>query len=160
MVEAMAMHAVAMRATPFALAPGVLRAGVLRAGVLLVGVLLVACGGAATETTVEPDTSISATATEFSFEPSSWTVPAGREVTLELTDDGALEHEWVILTAGSRIASSAEFTEDMVLWEIEAHPDQTVTATFTAPTSGSYQVICAIEGHLEAGMEGALDVVE
>jgi uncharacterized cupredoxin-like copper-binding protein len=32
--------------------------------------------------------------------------------------------------------------------------------TFTAPAAGTYQVICAIETHFDAGMEGSLTVVD
>jgi uncharacterized cupredoxin-like copper-binding protein len=32
--------------------------------------------------------------------------------------------------------------------------------TFTAPAAGTYQVICAIETHFDAGMEGSLTAVD
>jgi len=34
------------------------------------------------------------------------------------------------------------------------------TLTFTAPDAGTYQVICAIETHFDAGMEGSVTVVD
>ena len=61
---------------------------------LLVAVPLGACGddddvgggdGAAS-------TSIEATASEFQFDPDSWTVPAGEEFTIDFSNDGTLEH--------------------------------------------------------------------
>jgi len=42
--------------------------------------------------------------------------------------------------------------------EVEAGANKTLS--FTAPDVGTYQVICAIETHFDAGMEGTLTVVE
>ena len=102
--------------------------------------------------------SISTTATDFHFEPSSWTVKAGEEVTLSITNNGAVDHDWVLL--GSMITAPADGEKD-VIFEAEVAPGQTEEVTFTAPaTPGEYQVICEIAGHLEAGMEGKLVVTE
>jgi len=102
--------------------------------------------------------SISTTATDFHFEPSSWTVKAGEEVTLSITNNGAVDHDWVLL--GSMITAPADGEKD-VIFEAEVAPGQTEEVTFTAPaTPGEYQVICEIAGHLEAGMEGKLIVTE
>jgi uncharacterized cupredoxin-like copper-binding protein len=118
--------------------------------------LLSACGGGAS-------TEISASMEDFAFSPVEWTVPAGEEITIELTNDGSVEHEWVILQSGVTISSESELPEteeellaDFVYWEDEVEPGETKTLTFTAPAAGEYQVICAIEGHFEAGMEGTL----
>lgn len=98
---------------------------------------------------------LEATATEFSFEPNDWTVDAG-EFDLEFTNDGSVDHEWVIMN--EPIASEEEFTEEGVLDEVETGPGETVTATFTVDEAGEYQVICGLEGHFDAGMEGTLTV--
>jgi plastocyanin len=108
----------------------------------------------------DASTSIQATATEFAFDPDAWTVPAGEAVTLELTNDGAIEHEWVIVEQGTTLTSTDEFEEDLVVWEMEAGPGETETGEFTVDEAGTYQVICAIEEHLDNGMEGTLEVVE
>jgi uncharacterized cupredoxin-like copper-binding protein len=123
---------------------------------LPVAFLLSACsGGASTE--------ISADMTDFQFSPTEWTVPAGEEITIELTNDGSVEHEFVILQSGVTISDETALPEteeellaDFVYWEDEVEPGETKTATFTAPPAGEYQVICAIEGHFDAGMEGTL----
>jgi plastocyanin len=127
------------------------------AGLALV---LTACGGD------EPGTGdgtagaseIEAVATDFSFTPSAWTVREGDEVTLTFRNEGDVLHEWVIITKDNTVDATDSFTEQLVLWEVEAEPGTTATETFTAPAAGSYQVICAIEGHLESGMEGRLTV--
>jgi len=123
----------------------------------LLAVLVAACSsdGASTE--------ISAEMTDFQFSPTSWTVPAGEEITIELTNNGSVGHEFVILQPGVTIAGEEELpaTEEELLaefvyWEDEVDAGETKTVTFTAPPAGEYQVICAIEGHFTAGMEGTL----
>jgi uncharacterized cupredoxin-like copper-binding protein len=101
--------------------------------------------------------------TDFHFSPDSWTVPADEEITIELTNDGSVEHEFVILKSGVTISEEGDLPEteeellaDFVYWEDEVEAGETKTATFTAPPEGEYQVICAIEGHFTAGMEGTL----
>ncbi|MEK7252006.1 MAG: cupredoxin domain-containing protein [Actinomycetota bacterium] len=101
-------------------------------------------------------TQIAATATNFAFSPDLWTVAAGVEVTLTLTNAGDDDHEWVIMN--SPITSEAEFAENLVYWEMEAATGAVASDTFTAPAAGTYQVICALEGHFDSGMEGELVV--
>lgn len=110
-----------------------------------------------------PATEIDATTTDFAFSQSDWTVAAGEEITINLTNDGAVTHEFVILKDGVRISSEAELpaTEeellaDFVYWEEEIEAGDSGTFTFTAPAAGNYQVICALEDHFDAGMEASL----
>jgi plastocyanin len=125
--------------------------------IAVVGALLLsACGG---DDGAEPSTDLEAVATEYAFDPDSWTVPEGETITLELANEGAEEHEWVIIEQGTTLESSTDFEEQLVVWEAEAGPGETVSETFTAPSTGTYQVICALPGHLEGGMEGTLEVV-
>ena len=113
-------------------------------------VIASACGGS--------DTEIFVTASEFQFSPNSWSVAADTDIAVSFTNDGAVEHEWAVLREGVTISSEEEFNEDIVLLEIEAQPvGTTVTETFSfAP--GTYQVICALDGHFDAGMTGTLTV--
>ena len=129
---------------------------VLVAGVLAVAVLaLGACG----DDDDEASTSIDATASEFKFEPDSWTVPVGQEFTIAFENDGSVEHEWAVIKRGQDIESEAGFAEDKVLFEVEAIPaGESTTEKFTVDEAGTYQVICAIETHFDAGMEGTLTV--
>lgn len=100
---------------------------------------------------------IEATASEFQFDPDSWTVTAGEEFSIDFTNDGEVEHEWAVLS--EEIASEDEFEEDVVLLEVEALPaGESTTESFTIDDAGTYQVICALEGHFDAGMEGSLTV--
>jgi len=122
--------------------------------IVLIGVFaLSACGASGPE-------KISVTTTDFKFEPTSWTVSAGNEVELTLTNDGTLEHEWVIIKQGMEVTIPFdEDDEDKVYWEMEAQPGDTNTETFTAPSeAGTYTVVCGIPAHLEQGMTGTLIV--
>ena len=128
--------------------------------ILIVGTLIaVACGGedrpALTELTV--------TQSEFQFSPNSWRVPAGEQISIEITNAGTVTHEWVLMQDGVRVDSEAglpeteeELLADFVYVEEEVEAGQTSTLTFEAPPAGTYQVICAIETHLDSGMEGTL----
>jgi uncharacterized cupredoxin-like copper-binding protein len=110
-------------------------------------------------------TEISATMEEFEFTPTSWSVAANEEITVNLENTGSVEHEWVILQPGVTIESEADLPEteeellaDFVYWEDEVEPGDSKTLTFTAPAAGTYQIICAIEDHFDAGMEATLTV--
>ena len=117
---------------------------------------LAACGGAGTPAPAR----LSVDMTEFAFEPSSYSVPTGAEVSLALSNSGALEHEWVLMNAGTK--ASAPFDENdegNIYWEQELNAGESGTFTFTTPENpGEYQVVCGTAGHLEAGMVGTLIV--
>jgi uncharacterized cupredoxin-like copper-binding protein len=125
--------------------------------IAVLGFVLAGCGSSA------PATEIDVTLDEFNMNPTSWTVAAGEQITINITNDGTVGHEWVILQDGVTIASEADLPEteeellaDFVYWEEEVDPGSTGTFTFTAPAAGTYQVICAIEDHFNGGMEGEL----
>ena len=138
--------------------------GVLVALSMVIG----ACGGDEASTDLdEASTNLEVTATDFAFSPDSWTVPAGEEISIDITNDGSVVHEWVLLQPGVTVESEADLPEteeellaDFVYVEDEVEPGTTKTLTFTAPDAGTYKVICAIEGHFDAGMEGELTVVD
>jgi plastocyanin len=131
-------------------------------GLLIAGataLLLGACGDDDDDDGGGASTSIEATASEFKFEPNAWTVPAGQEFTIEFQNDGSVEHEWAVLKLGENIASEDEFAEDKVLFEVEAIPaGESSAEQFTVDDPGTYQVICAVPSHFNAGMEGTLTV--
>lgn len=107
----------------------------------------------------DASTSIEATVTEFQFDPEAWTVPVGKEFSIDFTNGGELQHEWAVIKLGEDIESEAEFEEDKVLFEVEALPSgESTTQSFTVDDAGTYQVICAIPTHFDAGMEGRLTV--
>jgi plastocyanin len=76
---------------------------------------------------------------------------------MDFTNDGNVEHEWAVMN--TEIDSEADFEEDKVLFEVEAIPaGESTSQGFTVDEAGTYQVVCAIESHFDAGMEGTLTV--
>ena len=126
--------------------------------VLLVGLALVltACGGGP-----KASTDLKVAFTDFTFTPTTFTIPAGKEITLTATNNGKVVHEFVIMKAGTAVSIPfGDDDEGNIYWEVEAEPGKTVTGTFTAPSEpGEYQLICGTEGHVEAGMMGKVIVV-
>ncbi len=94
--------------------------------------------------------------TEFVFTPATYTVDAGTEVTVTLTNEGSIEHNWVLLA--EPIRSEDDLTDGNILAEAIAQPGEAGSVTFPAPAPGDYQVICDIPGHFAAGMEGDFTV--
>ncbi len=99
---------------------------------------------------------------EFKFIPDSFSVPAGAQVTMELENTGALEHELVIMLLSKD--ATLPFDDDdeaNIYWEAELQPGTKQTITFVAPSEpGEYQLVCGTAGHLEQGMKGTLTVTE
>ena len=108
-----------------------------------------------------PSTTIKVTMTDFHFEPMDFTIPAGQEITVNATNNGAVEHEFVIFKLGTNAGDKfGDEDEDNIFWGVEVLPGQSTTGTFTAPSEpGEYYITCGIEGHLEAGMNAKLTVV-
>jgi high-affinity iron transporter len=109
-----------------------------------------ACGGG-TDTTAGPavpaDTTIDVVATEYMFDPSTLTAPAGT-IAFHVTNQGNEEHEFEI------------FEGDQVVDEVEGLVpglDRTLTVDLAA---GDYTFACKLNGHDLAGMTGTLTVTE
>ena len=118
--------------------------------------VLASCGGGS-----GPSTTIDVTFAEFTFTPNAFTIPAGQEITINTTNNGAVLHEFVIMKLGETVGEDfGDEDEENIYWEVETDAGQKKSATFTAPTEpGEYQVVCGTEGHYVAGMIGTLTVV-
>jgi plastocyanin len=120
--------------------------------VMLAAMVLTACGPKAVTFDVEMK--------DFAFEPNTWEVPAGANVTLNLTNTGTQEHEYVIMILGKDVTLPFDDDDEPnIFWEHEVEPGGTATVEFTAPTEpGVYNIVCGTAGHLEQGMEGTLTI--
>lgn len=78
---------------------------------------------------------------DLAFQPNALTVPADTEITIELVNDGVLAHDFVV----AKLSISSGLVD----------PGKTKTITATIP-AGSYEFICSVEGHADAGMYGTL----
>jgi uncharacterized cupredoxin-like copper-binding protein len=103
-----------------------------------------------------PSASADYVGTEFQFDPSTASVIAGPEVEINLVNDGAVQHELVILNAGITIGSEAEFLESLVLGRTEVLDPGDSGSVTVSLQPGTYQIVCMIAGHLDAGMEAQL----
>ena len=127
---------------------------ILVVAVIVLALTLTACGGSNKVT-------LNVTATDQGYDSKTYTVPAGAQVTLNMTNDGATEHEFAILKLGEHVTPPfGEKDEGKILWELDGvQPGTTKSDTFTAPTEpGEYDVICGIPGHIEMGMTATLIV--
>ena len=132
------------------------RFSILMVSVLVLSFVLVACGGSSGSS--GGGSTISTTLSEFKFDPSSWTVSAGKPVTLNLTNSGTVEHSWVLMSKPIT-GSFTDADKANIIFSKTVPAGQNATVTFTAPsTPGDYQVVCDIAGHFEAGMAGKLTV--
>jgi len=162
-----------------------------------IALVLMACGSGEPKqaSEAEPPESTSASADtievtmkDFAYQPSSITVPAGKEVTLQFTNTGSVEHYFVV---GDTVTSntdgfqqnlfsgvSIEKSKQTEGHEEEEHeeeegghenvfelpPGGSGSMTFTLPASkaGTYTIACfettGNEKHYDMGMKGTLTV--
>ena len=121
--------------------------------VLALSVLLTACGS--------NKTTLNVTATDTGYDSKTYTVPAGEEVNLKMTNNGSTKHEFAILKKGEHVTPPfGEKDENKIFWELDGvEPGTSKSGTFTAPTeAGEYDVICGLPGHIEQGMTATLIV--
>lgn len=129
---------------------------ILFALMLALSLALTSCGGAAA-----PTTNITVTMTDFQYSPAQFTVPAGKKITFNSTNTGAVVHNFVIMKLGQ--TAGIEYDDEdtaNVYWEVEIGPGGSVESSFIAPGEpGEYEVVCRTPGHLQAGMIAKMTVV-
>ena len=128
-------------------------------GVLIVMSLSLA---SCTSTARGASTALSVVLSDFAFQPATFTIPAGKEISVSVTNKGANVHEFVIMKPGMKVDPPfGDKDEGNIYWEIDdVQPGQTKTGKFTAPGPGTYQIVCGQPKHIEMGMVGTLTVVE
>lgn len=122
---------------------------VLTAIALGASLTLAACGGGATSsdttggTAADTETSVSITGNDrLKFDKTELEVAADEEVSITLTSDGSVAHDFVI-----------EELDDLTV--VEVGGGQTATGTVTLE-AGTYTYYCSIVGHRQGGMEGTI----
>ena len=118
--------------------------------VIVASVFVVAgCGGddngGEETTTGTASQTISITATDFAFSPSTVTVDAPGTYTFDLTNDGGTDHAIEIEGQGSEERSDT------------VSPGESASVTIDLQ-SGTYEMYCPIDGHKAQGMEGEITV--
>ena len=125
------------------------------AGALAIAALLSGCGGGGAKT------SYSVIMTDFSYTPNQIQVPAGEQITLEISNTGAVVHNFIIMKAGSDVGTDFDAADEPnVYWKVEVLPGGNLQTAFAAPAQpGEYLIVCSTAGHYLAGMIGKLIVV-
>jgi uncharacterized cupredoxin-like copper-binding protein len=107
-----------------------------------------------------PSLKINFTMTDFAFNPNEFTIPAGKDITLNVTHNGTMEHSFIVMKYGTDAGEMFDEADKVnVYWEVDLQPGDSETVLFTAPDQpGTYQIICGMAGHLQSGMVGKLIV--
>jgi uncharacterized cupredoxin-like copper-binding protein len=101
--------------------------------------------------------------TEFAFTPKDLTLEAGKPYVLEVVNSGTVKHEFTaedfFRTVATRKAETAESEVKVPFFtEIEVFPGKTAEIFLIPLVPGTYDLVCEIEGHYEAGMFGTITV--
>ena len=100
---------------------------------------------------------------EWEIAPTQRVFRVGQPYRFEVTNAGALVHEWVIEPADAddepleRESESSDMPAESELVDIGVKAAKMLTWTFTDP--GDYKMVCHIEGHSEAGMHVPFSVI-
>ena len=123
--------------------------------IILIATSLSACQGNT------PSTNIDLELSDFRMTPDRLIVPAGSEISLHVSNTGSITHDFTVMEIGANVGDRYD-QEDQnnVYWEIEVRSGETMTVQFLSPDEpGTYQIVCSMPGHVQAGMLGSLEVV-
>ena len=91
-------------------------------------------------------------ATDLKFTPATLQAKVGQPVKVTFENKGVIEHDLTFPTIKADKPASA--------LQVVAKPGQTAILEFTPSAKGSYEYICTIPGHKDAGMRGTINVTE
>jgi plastocyanin len=114
--------------------------------VAMVAIAVSACGGGAAgnNTGGSGPQNVTITGTEFKYDPNTINATPGQTINVTLKNTGSVDHTFVFAPAN---------------FKMTVGPGKTDTKSFTAPTApGTYDFVCDVAGHKEAGMVGKLIV--
>jgi Cu+-exporting ATPase len=126
------------------------RIAALRDAAFLVGIAILALASAGG--VIAADRAIDASAVKLdvvardvTFAPPDVTTIAGRWTLLSFRNDDPVFHDWEV--------------EGLANVDAGARPGQTARLRFIIDRPGTYEIICSVPGHADAGMTGTLTVV-
>jgi heme/copper-type cytochrome/quinol oxidase subunit 2 len=114
-----------------------------------------ACGNS------QPKTKLGVNLIDFAYNPNQYLVPAGKDITLNIVNNGAVVHNFIIMEAGTNIGENFDQEDEVyIYWKMELAPGQSTTMSFTAPSErGEYLITCSMLGQHIASMTAKLVVV-
>ena len=138
----------------------------------LLPLLLAACSASTPTAPPTAPQAITIEAAAMHYQPASIEVTAGRPVLLTFKNGDSLDHDFSVMeipmTNGTPMAASSPVAgHDMggmagmgtaPMLHVAVSMGSTGTLQFTPSTPGTYQFICTVAGHKEAGMVGTLIV--
>lgn len=98
---------------------------------------------------------------DYAYNPKEYVVPTGKEITVNIVNNGTVTHNFIIMKAGANVGQDFDDEDEAnVYWRVQLSPGKSATASFTAPSKpGEYVIVCGTAGHYIAGMTGKLVVV-
>lgn len=100
---------------------------------------------------------------EYAFTPKEFNLTAGRPYVLKVVNKGELKHEFTAGDFFSLVAfrkaedASGEFKAPAP-YEVEVFAGESIELFLIPTEAGTYDLVCEIEGHFEAGMFGTITV--
>ena len=100
---------------------------------------------------------------EFAFTPKDFTLTSGQPYVIKVVNTGDVKHEFTAEEFFGSIAfrkaedASGEFKASAPR-EVEVFPGQEIEIYLIPTQAGTYELVCEIEGHREAGMVGTITV--
>ena len=138
-----------------------------RAVVILIAVLLSASivwagGDLSQQTPTELRVLLGTKDNEFAIAPKTWNLGTGKLYKVTLVNAGKVKHEWVApeftLTIWTRKVEVGGVEVKGVINEIELAAGTKADWYFVPIRTGTFDMLCEIEGHKEAGMVGKIVV--
>ncbi len=106
------------------------------------------------------------TTSQFAFVPGSISVTAGASVHLTVTQEATFPHTFVLSPVANYTIPTSTNSSDLYAFfaahpplvnlSVAGTPGVTNSTVFTAPPIGTYEFVCIIPGHFQAGMFGFL----
>lgn len=126
---------------------------------LALSAVLAACGGGAEEATgPAPATFNIKGYDEFRYDPASLEMQSGSEVTVNFENEGALEHNWILVDGALDVTTVSE-ADAVSRANVGLVPGgETGSVVFVAPAAGDYKMVCTVAGHAAGGMVGDVTV--
>lgn len=136
----------------------------LIAGGLVLALVVVACGENGAPGTIDDPRTIDITALdELAYDPASVEVEAGETVRFVVTNDGEVEHEFVVGDMEMQEMAEDQAMEGMhghteAMASVALDPGETAETTLTFDEPGELFFACHVAGHYEGGMVGTISV--
>lgn len=89
-------------------------------------------------------------ATDLKFTPVTIQAKVGQPLKITFENKGVIEHDLTFPTLKANKPANA--------LKVVAKPGQTTTLEFTPSAAGTFEYVCTIPGHKEAGMKGTINV--